>query len=157
MQSMYMNNRWLGCSNWTWLQPSIPSGAAALRLRIRQIPNNSTCNPKTILLRSPTSFARYDFRNLMLSIRTYLNAACLRRTSNVGAECPFNYIWSDDPEGARTSLSTETSSSLRTAHELYLCTKWRQLSLRVKNCCRRQHIYSTCTSCMCGFMMKSEK
>jgi len=53
----------------------------------------------------PTSFAQYDFRNLMLSIRTYLNAACLRRASSVGAtiggaECPFNYILSDDPEGA---------------------------------------------------------
>lgn len=53
----------------------------------------------------PTSFAQYDFRNLMLSIRIYLNAACLRRASNVGAptsgtECPFNYILSDDPEGA---------------------------------------------------------
>jgi len=53
----------------------------------------------------PTSFAQYDYRNLMLSMRNYLNTACLRRASNVGASidgnlCPFDYILSDNPEAA---------------------------------------------------------
>lgn len=53
----------------------------------------------------PASFVQYNFRNLMVSIRTYLNAACLRRASNVGesvsgGRCPFGFILSDNPEEA---------------------------------------------------------
>lgn len=55
----------------------------------------------------PASFAQFKTRDLMHSIRTYLDAACLLRASNAGAlaethgrKCPFEYILSNDPEAA---------------------------------------------------------
>lgn len=69
----------------------------------------------------PTSFAQYDFRNLMISIRTYLNAACLRRALNVGgsisgAECPFNYILSDNPDEAADEFIRKNVKLLSHTH-----------------------------------------